>query len=78
MAALGFADVHVPQPLNVFMDARVDASGEMVSRPASSRAGDRLLFRTLVDCFVVLLSCPMDVKQISSGGITPLAIDVDG
>jgi uncharacterized protein YcgI (DUF1989 family) len=77
MAALGFTDVHVPQPLNVFMDVRVNRSGEMVSRPASSAPGDHLLFRALLDCFVVLSSCPMDIKQISSGGLTPLAIDID-
>jgi uncharacterized protein YcgI (DUF1989 family) len=77
MDVLGFADAQVPQPLNVFMDVRVDASGEMVSRPASSRPGDHLLFRALMECHVVLSSCPMDIKEISSGGITPLAIDVE-
>jgi hypothetical protein len=30
-----------------------------------------------MDCYVVLSSCPMDIKEISSGGITPLAIDVE-
>jgi len=77
MGALGFADVSVPQPLNVFMDVRVDASGELVMRPASSTPGDHLLFRALIDCYVVLSSCPMDIIEISSGSITPLAIDVE-
>jgi uncharacterized protein len=76
MAVLGFADAHVPQPLNVFMDVRVEGSGELVMRPASSTSGDYLLFRALIDCHVVLSSCPMDIIEISSGGITPLAIDV--
>jgi uncharacterized protein len=77
MATLGFNEVHVPQPLNVFMDVRVDPSGELVMRPASSTPGDYLLFRSLVDCYVVLSSCPMDIIEISSGGITPLALDVE-
>jgi hypothetical protein len=77
MARLGVTAVAVPQPLNVFMDVRVNSSGEMVSRPASSQPGDNLLFRAAVDCHVVLSSCPMDIKEISSGGITPLAIDVE-
>ncbi len=77
MAAQGFEDVHIPQPFNVFMDVRVDESGEMAIRPASSSAGDSLRFRALMDCYVVLSSCPMDIKEISSGGITPLAIDVE-
>jgi uncharacterized protein len=77
MAALGAGDVAIPQPLNVFMDVRVDASGDMTTRPASSRAGDNLVFRALVDSYVVLSSCPMDIVAISIGGITPLAIDLD-
>lgn len=77
MAVLDQRDVVVPQPLNVFMDVRVDPSGEMTSRPASSRAGDNLVFRALVGCYVVLSSCPMDIVPISSGGITALAIDID-
>jgi uncharacterized protein YcgI (DUF1989 family) len=75
MAALGVNDVAVPQPLNVFMDVRVDSDGEMSIRPASSRAGDNLVFRALVDCYVALSSCPMDIVPITSGAITALAID---
>jgi hypothetical protein len=77
MAALGVNDVAIPQPLNVFMDVRVDASGEMTTRPASSEAGDHLVFRALVDAHLVLSSCPMDIVAISTGGITALAIDLD-
>jgi uncharacterized protein len=77
MAEMGLTDVPVPQPLNIFMDVRVDHSGELAMRPASSTAGDSLRFRALIDCHVVLSSCPMDIIEISSGGITPLAIDVD-
>lgn len=77
MDALGVSDVVIPQPLNVFMDVRVDSDGEMTMRPASSRPGDHLVFRALLDCHVVLSSCPMDIVGISSGGITPLAIDLD-
>ena len=77
MATLGITDVAIPQPLNVFMDVRVDASGDMSTRPASSKAGDHLVFRALVDAHVVLSSSPMDIFAISAGGITPLAIDLD-
>jgi len=49
----------------------------MTTRPASSKAGDHLVFRALVDVHVVLSSCPMDIVVISTGGITPLAIDLD-
>ncbi len=78
MEAVGFSEVAIPQPLNVFMDVSVDADGAMTMRPASSRPGDHLVFRALMDCYVVLSSCPMDLVAISTGGVTPLAIDVDG
>lgn len=77
MAGLGVSALAIPQPLNVFMDVRVTSSGELVSRPASSRPGDNLLFRAAMNCHVVLSSCPMDIREISSGGITSLALDVE-
>jgi uncharacterized protein len=66
----------VPQPLNVFMDVRAEPDGTLVSRPASSRPGDYIAFRAAQDCIVVLSSCPMDMVAISSGGITPLELQV--
>lgn len=78
MAAMGFPVVAVPQPLNIFMDVRVDPEGSLVTRPASSRPGDHLVFRAALDCYVVLSSCPMDVIEISSGGVTPLALELVG
>lgn len=78
MAAAGFPRVAVPQPLNLFMDVRVTADGSLLSRPASSAAGDAVVFRAELDCHVVLSSCPMDVNPISSGGITPLRIELTG
>jgi uncharacterized protein YcgI (DUF1989 family) len=68
--------VTVPQPLNVFMDVRAEPGGTLVSRPASSRPGDYLAFRAAQDCLVVLSSCPMDIVAISSGGFTPLEVQV--
>jgi uncharacterized protein len=72
----GIDPVTIPQPLNVFMDVRAEPDGSLVSRPASSRPGDYIAFRAAQDCLVVLSSCPMDVVPISSGGITPLELQV--
>ena len=66
----------VPQPLNVFMDVRAGEDGTLTSHPASSRPGDYLAFHALMDCVVVLSSCPMDIVPISAGGITPLEVQV--
>ena len=66
----------VPQPLNIFMDVQPRPDGTIVSAPASSRPGDYIAFRATQDCLVVLSSCPMDIVPISSGGITPLELQV--
>jgi uncharacterized protein len=66
----------VPQPLNVFMDVRVAEDGTLTSYPASSKPGDHIAFQAVMNCLVVLSSCPMDIVQISSGGITPLELQV--
>jgi uncharacterized protein len=72
----GIEALAVPQPLNVFMDVRVQEDGTLISYPASSRPGDYIAFRAAIDCLVVLSSCPMDIIDISSGGITPLELRV--
>ena len=66
----------VPQPLNIFMDVRPNPDGTIVSAPASTRAGDYIAFQAAQDCVVVLSSCPMDIVPISTGGITPLELQV--
>jgi uncharacterized protein YcgI (DUF1989 family) len=73
----GFGRPVVPQPLNVFMDVRVEEDGALTSHPADTKPGDYIAFQAFMDCLVVLSSCPMDIVQISTGGITPLELQVD-
>jgi|SRR5579859_12878 len=72
----GLSLTTVPQPLNIFMDVRPDPDGTIVSAPASTKAGDYIAFQAAQDCLVVLSSCPMDIVPISTGGITPLELQV--
>jgi hypothetical protein len=76
MMSYGGLMVPTPQPFNIFMEVDVDADGNLLICPATSQPGDRLIFRTLMDTIVALSSCPMDVYDISTGGITPLSIQV--
>jgi uncharacterized protein len=72
----GLSLTTVPQPLNIFMDVQPRPDGTIVSAPASTRAGDYVAFQASQDCLVVLSSCPMDIVPISTGGITPLELQV--
>jgi uncharacterized protein len=76
LAGQGVEAGPVPQPINVFMDVRARPDGTLVSSPASSRPGDYLAFRAVQECIIVLSSCPMDIVPISSGGITPLELQL--
>lgn len=76
MAPFGGLPVPTPQPFNIFMEVDVGMSGNMVLNSATSRPGDRLVFSALMDIVVALSSCPMDVKPISTGGITALAVQL--
>lgn len=76
MVDYGGLKVPTPQPFNVFMEVVLDPEGRTKVNPATSQSGDRLVFRTLAEVVVVLSSCPMDVYDISTGGITSLAIEV--
>ena len=76
LAGRGLEASTVPQPINVFMDVRARSDGTLASLPASSRPGDYLAFRAAQECIIVLSSCPMDIVPISSGGITPLELQI--
>jgi hypothetical protein len=67
----------IPQPFNLFMHVVVEPDGSISVVPASSQPGDYVSFRAMMDIVVAVSSCPMDVVQISEGGVTPLALEVD-
>ena len=72
----GMPEPVIPQPFNVFMHVEVAPEGSLQVLPATSSAGDAVTFRALLDIVVAVSSCPMDVVPISTGGITPLLIEV--
>jgi uncharacterized protein YcgI (DUF1989 family) len=75
MSQFGGMKCPTPQPFNVFMEVPIEAGGKTSIVPATSAPGDSLIFVTLMDTIIALSSCPMDLYAVSSGGITPLAIE---
>lgn len=51
-----------PPPLNLFMNVKVEGGeeGKIVFRAPTSRKGDFVRFRPLMDVVVVMSACPMD------------------
>lgn len=77
MEPYGGLRVPVPQPFNVFMEVDVSPDGGLTLRTATTRPGDRLVFRAAMDVVVVLSSCPMDIIPISGSVVTDLALELD-
>lgn len=58
--AMGLAPVKVADPINIFLDVTVNRDGSLTPNGVSSRPGDAVVFRAVMDLFVVLHSAPAD------------------
>jgi uncharacterized protein YcgI (DUF1989 family) len=82
MAELGHPDVEVPQPTNLFMNIPVRTDGPFQGEAriewqvALTKPGDSVIFRTELDCYVVLSACPQDIVVINDRKPTPMAIQL--
>ena len=82
MAELGFSEVEVPQPINLFMNIPILGDGSLQRdatigwEPALTGAGDFVIMRAEMDCYVVLSACPQDIVVINNRKPSPLAIEL--
>src|SRR5205823_1670736 len=76
MADVGHPDVRTPQPINLFMDVRVEPDGSLVHHPSPALAGDHVILSAEMDCFVVASACPQDLTPINHGRPTSVAMEV--
>jgi uncharacterized protein YcgI (DUF1989 family) len=65
--ALGLAVSLCPASFNLWMNIPVLPTGDLEWRETVARPGDRVVFRALVDCVMVMSACPQDVIRINSG-----------
>jgi uncharacterized protein YcgI (DUF1989 family) len=49
------------------MNIPVLPTGDLEWRETVARPGDRVVFRALVDCIMVMSACPQDIIRINSG-----------
>lgn len=76
MAALGFADVAVPQPVNFFEKTEANPDGTLKMAEAPSKAGDYVLLKAWIDCVVAISACPADFSPVSGWFPTDLTSSV--
>jgi uncharacterized protein YcgI (DUF1989 family) len=63
LAPYGVTPDRIPTTLNIFMDVRVDESGQVVINPPVSTAGDRLELRAEGDLIVGLTACSAEMSN---------------
>jgi len=78
MGGLGFGPVHTPQPINLFMDVRVEPDGALSWGPAPTAAGDHVILQAEMGCVVVASACPQDLNEINRFNPTPVGIELLG
>jgi uncharacterized protein YcgI (DUF1989 family) len=64
-AGVPYGTDRVPNPVNLWMNIPVLDSARIELRPPTSRPGDHVLLRALMDVIVVFSACPMDVTPIN-------------
>ncbi|MEO0994042.1 MAG: urea carboxylase-associated family protein [Pseudomonadota bacterium] len=74
LAAIGVRPVHVPAPLNLWMNIPVEADGACPFRPPVARPGDHVLFHALLPCIAVMSACPQDLTPVN--GAVPRLTDL--
>jgi uncharacterized protein len=76
MRELGYENIEVPQPINLFMNIPVKQGGALGWEPAPTSPGDGVVLRAVLDCIVVLSACPQDLVPINGGTPTSLEIEL--
>ncbi|MDP3342339.1 urea carboxylase-associated family protein [Frigidibacter sp.] len=76
-AALGQLDLRTadcPAPLNLWMNIPVGPDGKITWGEPLSKPGDRVTLRAVLDCIVVMSTCPQDMIPINGAACTPTEV----
>lgn len=62
------------QPVNLFMNTTVDASGKITIHPPRSRAGDKIVLQALMDVRVGIAACSVSEGECNAGRRSPIKV----
>ncbi|MES2540097.1 MAG: DUF1989 domain-containing protein, partial [Pseudomonadota bacterium] len=63
-----------PAPLNLWMNIPVDSDGRISWGEPLSKPGDYVVLRAMIDCIVVMSTCPQDMIPINGANCTPTEV----
>jgi uncharacterized protein len=65
LQAIGMRAPEVPAPFNCWMNTPYASDGVLSWLPTVSNAGDYIVFRSELDCVVVMSACPQDLVPVN-------------
>ena len=68
---------NIIQPINFFMNTRIEPSGKIVIEKPLSTAGDKVILRVLEDCVLGISACSVSESDTNSGRCTAIEISID-
>lgn len=76
LAPYGVDPVQIRDPFNLFQNSPTSAAGVLTLAEPLSKAGDRIVFRALVNLVGAISSCPQDFLPVNGFRISELRIRV--
>lgn len=76
-AALGLLGLRAPEcpaPLNLWMNIPIAPDGRITWGEPLSKPGDFVILRAVMDCVVVMSTCPQDLIPINGAACTPTEV----
>ncbi len=77
LGELGHSPTCVPCPLNLFENVSFLFGDSMEIKQPVAMPGDYVGLKALIDCLVVLSSCPQDILPTNGPDLTPRSVDVE-
>ena len=71
LMAIGEAAVHVPDPINLWMNIPVSPQGRISWEAPVSSAGHSMVMRAETDIIAVISACPQDLTPVNGDGLAP-------
>lgn len=68
---------NIIQPVNFFMNTRIEQNGKIVIDKPLSKAGDKVVLRVLEDCVLGISACSVSESDTNSGRCTAIEISID-
>ncbi len=63
------------QPWNLFTNFQLHADGTFTFEAPSTKAGDNIILRIELDCYIVISACPQDITDTCAGNPTHILME---